>query len=104
MNNYSHPLNKQTTGRTPPHKGVRPVAVIPEPPPAGEGGEVTDGAPGRTGVVPGFPLLNGVQEGPTAAPDPPFSRTQRLSLPFDSAAARPASRRATGIRKGEQET
>ncbi len=29
---------------------------------------------------------------------------QRLSLPFDSAAARPASRRATGIRNGEQET
>lgn len=28
----------------------------------------------------------------------------RLSLPRDSAAARPASRRATGMRNGEQET
>lgn len=33
-----------------------------------------------------------------------WSAGQRLSLPFASAAARPASRRATGIRKGEQET
>ncbi|GHF58093.1 hypothetical protein GCM10018790_39880 [Kitasatospora xanthocidica] len=32
------------------------------------------------------------------------SLTQRESLPAVSMAARPASRRATGIRKGEQET
>ncbi|GAA3174768.1 hypothetical protein GCM10017688_27680 [Streptomyces ramulosus] len=34
----------------------------------------------------------------------PAPVVQRLSLPFASAAARPASSRATGMRNGEQET
>ncbi|AOT58769.1 hypothetical protein A4G23_01588 [Streptomyces rubrolavendulae] len=62
----------------------------PEPPPIGEG-RVTDGG-------------SGACAGP-AAGAPRRDRTgQRLSLPADPAAARPASRRATGIRNGEQET
>ncbi|GHG25382.1 hypothetical protein Shyd_24890 [Streptomyces hydrogenans] len=76
----------KTTGRTPPHKVSVPPLSDPGPPSAGEGSEgMTDGGPG------GF-----------TGPRGPSG--QRLSLPFDSAAARPASRRATGIRKGEQET
>lgn len=40
--------------------------------------------------------------GPQTPATAPVS--QRESLPLDSAAARPASRRATGIRNGEQDT
>ena len=40
----------------------------------------------------------------TPGPLEPGKRRQRLSLPADSTAARPASRRATGTRNGEADT
>ncbi|GGS19422.1 hypothetical protein GCM10010238_04470 [Streptomyces griseoviridis] len=55
---------------------VPPSLREPESPSAGEGGRVTGGGP----------------------------EVQRWSLPVDRTAARPASRRATGMRNGEQET
>lgn len=60
----------------------------PEPPPTGEGRMAA--APVTARSRRGAPRRD--------------RRGQRLSLPLDWAAARPASRRATGIRNGEQET
>ncbi|GGQ19696.1 hypothetical protein GCM10010233_41060 [Streptomyces pseudogriseolus] len=61
---------------------VPPLLRDPEPSPIGEGGRVTDDSSGVS--VP--------------------RRAQRWSLPAAVTAARPASRRATGMRNGEQET
>ncbi|GFH65924.1 hypothetical protein Sdia_19450 [Streptomyces diastaticus subsp. diastaticus] len=58
-------------------------------------------APDRSRVGP-EPSTVHAGEGPGARTAPEAG--QRLSLPFEAAAARPASRRATGMRNGEQET
>lgn len=64
-----------------PHKVPPRFFRTPDPSTAGEGRTVVDG-PGVRPAAGGY----------------------RWSLPFDVDAARPASRRATGIRNGEQET
>lgn len=72
-------------GAPPPHRVAPLLFRAPEPPPIGLEGRGPTTAPGS---------------GRAAVPP----SAQRWSLPADWVAARPASRRATGMRNGEQET